>query len=83
MRKLLCFSLAMAFAATASADPVWTKPGWYAVAVSWSGPEMEAGPFDDEASCQAALPQGNEMWSFSCERLEEKPEYDEPASDAS
>ena len=77
MRKLLCFALAMGIATPAAADPVWTKPGWYSVAVSFNGPEMEGGPFDDEASCQATLPEGNDMWQFSCERLEEKPDFDE------
>ena len=77
MRKLLCFTLAMAFASSALADPVWTKPGWYQISVTFNGPEMEGGPFDDEASCQASLPESNEIYQFSCEKFEAKPDFDE------
>jgi hypothetical protein len=77
MRKMLCFAVAMGFAATAAADPVWTQPGWYRVSVTFNGPEMEEGPFEDEASCKETLPEGNDIYQFSCERFEEKPEFDE------
>ena len=73
MRKLLCFVLAAGVAATASAGTTWTKSGWYLVATSFDGPEMDAGPFDDEDSCKAEMPEGNQFWSFSCERFEEDP----------
>ena len=77
MRKLLCFALAMAIASSALADPVWSQPGWYQVSVTFNGPEMEDGPFDDEAACKATLPESDDIYQFSCERFEEKPEFDE------
>ena len=78
MRRSLCFALALGLSATASADPPWTAPGWYQVGTTFNGPEIEAGPFEDEDSCQATLPESNGMWSFSCERFEEDPGYPGP-----
>jgi hypothetical protein len=76
MRKLLCFALVMGFAGTASsAGSPWSKPGWYSVGTTFDGPEIEAGPFDDEDSCKATLPDDNQFWTFTCERFDEDPGY--------
>ena len=76
MRKLSCFAIAMGFAAAAAADPAaWSKPGWYSIGTTFDGPELQAGPFDDEDSCTATLPENNQIWTFTCERLDEDPGY--------
>ena len=76
MRKLLVAALA-ALVAVANAAPVWTSPGWYQVADTIVGYFVWAGPFADQAACEATLPPNEEDADFMCEYLNERPTWDD------
>jgi len=77
MRKSLLALAALGFAATALADPVWSRPGWYGVdEVSDGSKLMFAGPFDDEGSCKAVLPDDDIVDKFHCQYFDQQPDFD-------
>jgi len=78
MRKLALALAALALSlAAAHAAPVWTVPGWYQVADTIVGPFVWAGPYADQASCEAALPPNDDDADYDCEYLSERPSWDE------
>lgn len=77
MRKLLITALAVLAATTAHAAPVWTQAGWYQVADTIVGPFVWAGPYADQATCEASLPPNEEDADYMCEYLAERPSWDD------
>ena len=76
-------------------DVEWTGPGWYVVSVDeWNSAPMidgrtfprskllDAGPFDNEATCKAQLPTipdaATSEFTTTCERLDTKPDCKVP-----
>ena len=80
MRRVLCLLLGLGIATTAVASVRWTVPGWYQVDTIPEGQLLWKGPFDDEASCRASLPENDEADEeapfFDCEYLGARPDYD-------
>lgn len=77
MRTVMIAAASLAIAATAIAAPGWTTPGWYQTADTIVGPFVWAGPFADEASCNATLPPNEEDADYKCEYLTERPSWDD------
>jgi hypothetical protein len=77
MRTLVIAASLLIAATAAQAAPVWTAPGWYQVADTIVGPFVWAGPFADQASCEAVLPPNEEDADYMCEFLAERPSWDE------
>jgi hypothetical protein len=75
--RIVAALLGMGVAATALADPVWSRPGWYQVEDVSDGSEfLYQGPFDDKQSCEANMPADDIVDHFHCEHLQAQPAYD-------
>lgn len=53
----------------------FTAPGWYLIADTIYGPMIDAGPYADEASCTAELPENDGEAEYLCEYLAEAPKW--------
>jgi hypothetical protein len=71
---LFLFSSMVVFAK----DPHWNGVGWYLVVdvVDLEGLIVLGGPLPDEASCKAKLPPSDDETTYSCEYLNERPDWD-------
>ena len=77
MRTTLALAAAsFAFATAAFAEPMWKGAGWYQVADTIVGPFVWAGPFASESECREKLPPNEDDADYSCEYLNERPEWD-------
>ncbi len=75
-RALLALVFAAGIGAAAAEDLHWNGAGWYGVAdaVDWGW--IVTGPYGDEASCKASLPQDYDEVEHYCQYLAEKPGWD-------
>jgi len=80
--SLVAILLASAAPALAQRDPQhYTTPGWYRYIV-WHSPDgqeewdryIEAGPFDDKASCEATIKDAGDDNDQYCEYFDSDPE---------
>lgn len=68
------FALAMVFVGDQPADDwIWTAPGWYGKADTLSISRIVSGPYNDEKSCMAQLPQSNPGARYTCAFLDDQP----------
>ncbi len=69
--------LAVAFAATAAAEPHWKGAAWYVVADTIVGPFVWTGPYASKEECEPNRPANEEDADYSCEYLSTQPSWDD------
>ena len=79
MRTLFAVAALLALVTAARAEAVhFTSPGYYQIIDTFVGRFVRAGPFADQAACEATLepddPSGDP--TFACEYLKERPYWD-------
>ena len=75
-RKCLALLLAAGIAAAHAAEVHWNGAGWYGIADAVDFGWIEAGPYQDKASCEASLPADDADVEYYCEYLAAKPAWD-------
>ena len=75
-RTILALMFVAGIGSAVAADLHWNGAGWYGIAddVDWGW--IVTGPYSDEQSCKASLPQNYDEVEHYCEYLATKPAWD-------
>jgi hypothetical protein len=77
MKAIAIFAGLLIAATAASAASKWTAAGWYQIGDDFVDAWILAGPFGDEASCNATLPPDDDDGDYYCVYLDSKPTWDD------